>query len=248
MTARNSTHRILKTIQCDFVQTLWKLFVKHHETCSVDNQVIDGFGFVFTAQNDQDYKFITMNDITVNFLPENISEAFPNLQGLEVIRSSLSLLRAENLKNLTELVELNLSNNKLDFIGKNVFKDLEKVELVMLRSNKIQFIHDKAFRNMEAVRQIILENNELTEIRQRLFSNNKKLETIRLSGNQISVIDPMSFSGLNMLSILDIRRNTCINEDFLLVRNFNLRANFTFRITRKIREKCSTVVELETIT
>lgn len=166
ITAQPTVQSNQKKINCNFAETVWTLFKEVHETCRVENQVIDGFGFTFTVQNDREHKFITINDGTVNFLPEKISESFPILQGLEAIRSSVSLLRNSDLENLNELVELNLSDNNLEYIGGHCFKDLQKVELIILRNNKIRFIDERAFENLKSLRQIILEQNELTEVSQ----------------------------------------------------------------------------------
>jgi Leucine-rich repeat (LRR) protein len=106
------------------------------------------------------------------------------------------------------LLEINLSNNKLTALPGNIFNSLEAIDRIDLSNNAIQSLNFDTFldtsidtldfSNNEIVeisrdfpdnfREIILTDNIIRKIYDSLYKNKKKLENLDLRGNQIEEI------------------------------------------------------------
>jgi hypothetical protein len=85
-----------KTINCAIIDD---------KTCSVENQAIDSVGFKIASIDSKVEKFHISNNPKAEFLPENLSEMFPNLIDVQIWNS---------FKGLHKLIDLNLGVNKIE--------------------------------------------------------------------------------------------------------------------------------------
>ncbi len=124
----------------------------------------------------------------VAHLPLNLEEVFPNLIDFRIKESDIPILR-DNLfgpqhnwtkhlylrdngiqmieenafAELTDLVELDLSQNKLKSLCKNVFQNNLELHRIDLRDNQINAIEPQTFRDLNDLKLVYASGNECTD-------------------------------------------------------------------------------------
>lgn len=84
-------------------------------------------------------------DSTVNFIPANLSEFFPNLKILNICNCSLKSICSEDLRGFQDLEVLLLDGNNLTTLPDDLFENTPKLNNISLKSNKIEFMSSKLF-------------------------------------------------------------------------------------------------------
>lgn len=131
---------------------------------------------------------VHFTDSTVEFIPANILENFPNLKGIVVENSTLEELKEGYLfKELGVLKHLQISNN-LKTVQKNALAVMENLESAWFSNNKIEVLPFA------------------------IFSHNHRLRFIDFSQNKIKAITPELLKGLTNLQSLDFQQNICVKE------------------------------------
>lgn len=114
---------------------------------------------------------------------------FPMLQSLSIANNQrLGLIENEAFSNLTNLVHLDLSSNRIESINQKLFSQLTNLKSLNLKNNQIQSIEENA------------------------FSNLKSLTNLDLSFNHLSRLNPQSLNGLENLKRINLR-HTWFNFD-----------------------------------
>ncbi|XP_066586628.1 leucine-rich repeat-containing protein 15-like [Prorops nasuta] len=118
-----------------------------------------------------------------------------------------------NSKNLFSLKHLNASYNKIESVDTDSFIDTYNLVTLDLSSNRIDFLEQDVFKNLSALRYLYINNNQLT------YTPNVcdliNLEILNLSGNRISIVSSNAFHGLSKLTILYLNTNkiNCIKDN-----------------------------------
>ena len=112
--------------------------------------------------------------------------------------------------NCSELMELDLSHNRLVSIEPNTY-DLKRLRFLRLANNRIRRVHFLSFRRAAAVREVNLSSNAISEIESGTFSHLPQLETVTLAGNgDIQVASDAFARGAQ--AACDICSSLCINN------------------------------------
>lgn len=111
----------------------WKID-DHIMTCFMDDETaIKSTGVLIGEwQNLTMSGLIFEHNQKINYLPENISEKFPNLVGLSAYDSGVKKISKANFHNLIHLKELHLSNNFIVMINGDTFAGLISLDHVFL--------------------------------------------------------------------------------------------------------------------
>lgn len=107
----------------------------------------------------------------------------------------------------TRLRWINLSDNQLTYLDKDIFVDLADLRSISLASNKLTSIHPNTFRSNKKLNEINLSDNELEHVDSALFHGLIRLELIYLNKNKLKRIDANLFKGLNELKWLYLNNN-----------------------------------------
>lgn len=103
-------------------------------SCSMTGKtVIDSIGY--TINSTDDTTVLGLNFYTnkkVQFLPENIAQKFPNLEGYFAHECSIEGIAKINFKGLHRLRRLELCNNKIETVDQDTFEDLNLLERLTL--------------------------------------------------------------------------------------------------------------------
>jgi hypothetical protein len=87
-----------------------------------------------------DVKALNFNGQSIEKLPQNLANFFPNLRVISCIKSGLSSISAAELKSFPNLEYLTLPENKLVSISGDLFKYTPRLEGIILSKNKLQSI------------------------------------------------------------------------------------------------------------
>jgi hypothetical protein len=132
------------------------------------------------------------NPSQINFLPKEILNDFPRLNGIMI-----------------------WSCKTLATIRDNFFsEEFGAIQYLFLRNNKIATIEANAFQHLPKLKWISLSHNQLRSLPQQIFKNNPELISIWLHGNKINSITPDFFKNLNKLQHVDFEANECANKEF----------------------------------
>ncbi|XP_066287687.1 insulin-like growth factor-binding protein complex acid labile subunit [Branchiostoma lanceolatum] len=155
-----------------------------------------------------------------------------NLSDLQVLRLGNSAddvtityayhYRADLFWNLTELQEVDLSQNGFINIKKEAFWHLNKLDTLNLAGNYLASLHASIFRDAQNLRVLDLTHNRITAISPKLFQNVYSLRQLNMQGNLITSIGQQTliyWNKFNTLYELDLSGNpfscTCQLLDFV---------------------------------
>ncbi|CAG5043129.1 unnamed protein product [Parnassius apollo] len=107
---------------------------------------------------------------------------------------------------LSNIIELDISNQYLTSIEDNAFLGLDNLEKLLLNDNEIKSLSNKSFGYLRNVKIIDLSNNKLTKINfDKIDLLN--LQSLSLRNNQLKDIKQEDFNKLNHLQFLDLSNN-----------------------------------------
>ncbi|XP_049524046.1 slit homolog 3 protein-like isoform X2 [Dermacentor silvarum] len=156
---------------------------------------------------------------------EDITDAFKELALLRVLslrNNFVSHVRDGTFSDNPGLVEINLSNNKIQWIGRNAFKGLVTLNKLILHGNQLLSLNGSVS-NLLFVQYLDASFNAIQSLEEGEFSNNGHLTYIQLAYNNISGVRG-AFTGATSLVGLVLRGN-----QVRLLR----RTDFTERLTTK---------------
>lgn len=144
---------------------------------SAATTAINSTGFTISSESDESVEgFNSWNNPKIEYLPEEISETFPNLIVLSAGSCSIKSVSKVNFRNLNQLRYVHLYRNEIERIDNDVFDDnLEMQEILLCKiccrinakeahkifadNNKIKLLSGKAFWHLTKLTKVLLANN-----------------------------------------------------------------------------------------
>ncbi|XP_062560054.1 leucine-rich repeat-containing protein 24 [Armigeres subalbatus] len=130
-----------------------------------------------------------------------------NLHKLYIKNSTIETLHKDSFRNLTILIELDLSNNKLKRLDPGLFDDLKKLRVIMLNHNQIERIENNLFQNLKFLTKIELNDNLIYRVALHSFINVPALSQIELDYNRLQILRKETFVNLEKLTSLSLTNN-----------------------------------------
>jgi Leucine-rich repeat (LRR) protein len=184
---------------------------------------------------------IKIFDSHTPFIVPEILAAFPNVEGLEIRRSSLKRIQsfvlstAPGLKDvlivdnnisvlehgafgLENLEHLLLVNNHIETIEEGAFFGLEKLQTLWLTHNRFTKLAPTTFGSLINLRKLFITHSYLGRIDAQLLFNSTQLQQLVLTDNRINEIESTFVDELANLEILKLKDNVCVDEDFVDVK------------------------------
>ena len=147
------------------------------------------------------------NNLTT--LPENIFANQMELESLSFNHNSFTSLPPNIFNPLTKLEWFYLTGTNLR-INPKWFMNLKKLRYLDLSDNKIVDLPKNIFSSLESLETLQLTDNQLTVIHSDSFGTLNRLEWINLNNNNVYAIDEKLIDNTN-LSWLDMEKNNCSN-------------------------------------
>ncbi|XP_055682897.1 uncharacterized protein LOC129789847 [Lutzomyia longipalpis] len=152
-------------------------------------------------------------DLTGNEIATLERDAFSrvnllNLQRLFVVRCRLKVLDRYAFRDLSNLVELDLSHNSLSAVPSHAFSAIPELRELKLNGNPIQRIAPDAFGPLSQLVRLELSDCRITAIDHRAFASlETTLEWLHLDGNRLAEVKATSLTALYNLHGLELSRN-----------------------------------------
>lgn len=162
-------------------------------------------------------------DLSSNIIPELRHSAFRdanllNLHKIYLRNCTLQEIHRDAFKEMSLLIELDLSYNYLKVLEPGTFTDVFRLRVLIVTHNQIEELGDNLFENLGFLAKVDLRYNGLKSISQYTFVNVSVIREIDLENNQLTVLKEESFRGMDQLRSLTLNQNpwncTCELQSF----------------------------------
>lgn len=162
-------------------------------------------------------KVLVMNGNVLKNINEKALASLVHLTNLDLEDNKLEILKKNVLAPLTDIKEINLKGNQIKTIESRAFEKNIGLELLNLSDNKIEKLANDIFKNLDKLAMIHLQRNEIASVSDKLFEDCKNLIEIRLDGNKIKTWPAAMTKNMNRLKMLDLLNNEIkeFNGEFL---------------------------------
>ncbi|XP_044584767.1 leucine-rich repeat-containing protein 15-like [Cotesia glomerata] len=126
------------------------------------------------------------------------------LQCLSIVNVGLQYIAPDSFENLSELIYLDMSENKISEIN-NALNNLVQLKTLILKNN--QLIDIPNISNLKNLEYFSVSNNNLTSLKRYTFDHLLNLKILKLSHNGLTEIIPGTFNKLVSLEVLDLSSN-----------------------------------------
>ncbi|KAK9885565.1 hypothetical protein WA026_012318, partial [Henosepilachna vigintioctopunctata] len=126
-----------------------------------------------------------------------------HLQRIYLPRCLISTIEDRAFKDLTNLVELDLSENLLEAIPTPIFSDIPSLMRLSLKQNRFKKLNENAFSSLIYLNTLEISNCQLIEIHEKAFQGLHSIEWLHLDGNRLNSIKgnevfPESLKGVQL--------------------------------------------------
>lgn len=159
----------------------------------------------------KELKFLTLSDNKLRSVPA-ATRNLPNLIELDLSKNKINALHCDNFANITKLQRLKLSANSISALPSCVFKDVTKLQVLKLQNNSISQLNGAFKMYLPNLKQLHLNSNKLEAINQGEFGGLRSLQNLSLHSNQIKKLKTGSFLGLKNLTDIHLQLNLIAAE------------------------------------
>ncbi|XP_063171049.1 vasorin [Candoia aspera] len=128
----------------------------------------------------------------------------PDTARLYLFESGLRALSEDSFVGLSALQLLDLSQNLIPSLPRNVFQPLAGLHNLDLSSNQLREITNESFHGLRQLERLYLDRNRIQAIHPAAFDSLESLLELKLQDNQLQAVPPLN---LPTLLLLDISRN-----------------------------------------
>lgn len=105
-----------------------------------------------------------------------------------------------------------MDRSPLDFIPQNMAQFWPLLELIAMRDSEITTLVPEELRGLRSLRQISLAGSKIVSLQPGLFLENPLMREVSLMSNPLSQVGSDVFEPLQLLTHLDMRSTSCMNE------------------------------------
>lgn len=143
-----------------------------------------------------DIQVLDLHDNPLRNLPQEVFSniGLLNLQRLNLRATKLRSIHPDAFLELRILIEVDLGDNDLSNLSKDIFRGNERLRLVVLSNNPLTTLIADQFPPLPHLRMLLLDGCRLRSIHTNALRNLKSLETIDLRRNQLTFLRLITFS------------------------------------------------------
>ncbi|XP_077936789.1 leucine-rich repeat neuronal protein 1 isoform X3 [Gasterosteus aculeatus] len=146
---------------------------------------------------------VDCNELHLHRVPANVSS---DTQVLLLQSNNISSIDME-LQSLTNLTELDLSQNHFTQVSSMGLSSLGRLVTLYLEENYIEELEDLSLRNLSSLEELYINHNHISSIGPKAFTGLTNLLRLHLNSNRLVAIDSRWFEPLPYLEILMIGEN-----------------------------------------
>ena len=130
-----------------------------------------------------------------------------NLQKIYLVNCRIGMVDQTALRGLSNLVELDLSDNMLTNVPSEAFRDVTSLRELRLSANPIQKIDDGAFELLPGLVKLDLTDCRIEVLAPHAFQGLDQLSHLRLGGNHLTELKPRLMASLTRLHGIELHNN-----------------------------------------
>ena len=127
---------------------------------------------------------------------------------LDLRRTGIHSLQAQDFSGLTSLTSLNLQDNPLGALPEGIFAGLSNLERLDISGNALSTLPEGVFSGLGSLTWLDLGSNALTALPEEILSGLDNLETLWLNGNSLTGLPDAMFRDLSRLVDLNLGSNS----------------------------------------
>jgi Leucine-rich repeat (LRR) protein len=132
--------------------TGWTIITDELYTCEFLTDLPDANSIIQNVEGEHvdsktkaDVQIFSFANKELTFFPTSLINEFPALIGIKIDWTNLEYIGNNDLKDLPLLKYIGVTNSKLSYLPKNIFKDNVNLEIIDLKANPIVFIEGDVF-------------------------------------------------------------------------------------------------------
>ncbi|XP_013148749.1 PREDICTED: leucine-rich repeat-containing protein 24-like [Papilio polytes] len=143
-----------------------------------------------------DIQVLDLHDNPLRNLPQGVFSniGLLNLQRINLKATKLRSINADAFLELRILIEVDLADNDLAVLPRDIFRGNERLRLVVLSNNPLTNLISDQFPPLPHLRMLLLDGCRLRTIHTKALRNLRSLETIDLRRNQLTFLRLITFS------------------------------------------------------
>lgn len=154
-------------LQCEFYENSFWFYISPGDECSVKNLVITKPSQIVTLINgeasnefqNQDAKMLNIQSQIVNFMPEELENFFPDLEGIRIAHSNLKSVEKSDIKAFKNLKHLYLNDNDLESLDGNLFESNLHLRVIDFTNNKLKVLGENILLPLKHLEVAHFQNN-----------------------------------------------------------------------------------------
>lgn len=123
-------------------------------------QIFNIYGTHFNGSKNENVHAVMIESKDVNFFPKALEAFFSFLSVVSVVSSNLTVIRQTDLLPFTNLRLLNLHDNEIEFLSRDLFVYNPNLEVIILSMNEISNMDPDVFDYLNNLRYLNLESND----------------------------------------------------------------------------------------
>ena len=127
---------------------------------------------------------------------------------LDLRRTGIHALQAQDFDGLSSLTSLSLGENRLATLPEGILGGLNSLQRLEMPGNSLSTLPEGVFSQLSSLTWLDLSNNSLTALPEGIFSGLANLETLWLNGNSLTELPDEAFQDLSRLVDLNLGFNS----------------------------------------
>ncbi|CAG9571594.1 unnamed protein product [Danaus chrysippus] len=147
-----------------------------------------------------DIQVLDLHDNPLRNLPQEVFSniGLLNLQRINLRATKLRSIHADAFLELRILIEVDLADNDLAILPRNIFRGNERLRQVILSNNPLTVLFTDQFPPLPHLRMLMLDGCRIRQIQINALRNLKSLETIDLRRNQLTFLQLATFQPVSL--------------------------------------------------
>lgn len=156
-----------------------------------------------------DLQILFLNENQINYVnrEEFYRNGLEHLQRIYLKNSNVSAVHKDAFKNLKILVEIDLSENRIERIEKDTFNGNERLRILYLYGNPIKRLIGDQFPFLPHLRTLDMHDCQMVEVDRTAFRHLDQLEFLSLKNNSIPHLHATTFAQMQSLKTLILDEN-----------------------------------------